>query len=125
MAAVRIFSAYCETSFTVTASNASLHDEDMDRGPGTLRRLNLRLYQDPAHPTSTMPGFAPVTSARYRTTGLKSLRGLGVLNIEFGQFRQSAVTKRVRVQFRAEAFNVGNRPHFNNPGMNISHTSAA
>ena len=35
-------------------------------------------------------------------------------------FRTFAVTSAVGVQFRAEAFNVTNTPHFNNPNGNVN-----
>ena len=64
--------------------------------------------------------FAPVTAVRYGTSGLNILRGPGVVNMDMGLFREFSATERVKVQFRAEAFNVGNTPHYNNPGTNVS-----
>jgi hypothetical protein len=40
--------------------------------------------------------------------------------MDLGLFRQFSVTEKVKIQFRAEAFNAGNTPHFNNPGTNVS-----
>lgn len=116
-----LFSAYSGTPFTVTASNASLNapteTQTADQVLSNVRILGGtgpgQSYFDPA-------AFAPVTTARYGTSGLNILRGPGVLNMDLGLFREFVVTERLRVQFRAEAFNVGNTPHFNNPGTNIS-----
>ena len=35
-------------------------------------------------------------------------------------FRRFAITERVSMQFRAEAFNVSNTPHFANPASGIA-----
>jgi len=64
--------------------------------------------------------FAPVTQPRLGTAGFNSLRGPGLVNWDFGAFREFSVTERWRVQFRAEAFNLTNTPHFANPGNNVS-----
>ena len=37
-----------------------------------------------------------------------------------GLFRRFQPTEKVSVQFRAEAFNISNTPHFNNPNSNIA-----
>lgn len=64
--------------------------------------------------------FVPVTAARFGNAGFNSLRGPGSANWDFGLFREFAATERVRIQFRAEAFNASNTPHFSNPGANVS-----
>ncbi|MEJ5370082.1 MAG: hypothetical protein WHT08_17370, partial [Bryobacteraceae bacterium] len=42
------------------------------------------------------------------------------VNLDMGLFRQFRISERVNLQFRAEAFNVSNTPHFANPSGNIS-----
>src|SRR5262249_2389279 len=64
--------------------------------------------------------FAPVTAARFGTAGFNLLRGPGLNNWDFGLFREFHATERFRVQFRGEAFNFSNTPHFANPGANVS-----
>src|SRR5262249_55086637 len=60
--------------------------------------------------------FAPVTDARFGTVGFNTLRGPRYSNWDFGLFRDFRVTERYHVQFRAEAFNFTNTPHFGTPG---------
>ena len=116
-----LFAAYSGTPFSVTASGASLN------APGSTQRADLvkptvaklggigptSAYFDPL-------AFASVTDARFGTAGFDLLRGPGLVNVDLGLFREFRVTERVRVQFRAEAFNFTNTPHFNNPGGNVS-----
>jgi hypothetical protein len=64
--------------------------------------------------------FVPVTEARFGTAGYRSLRGPGLVNWDFGVHRQFQLTERFRLQFRMEAFNFSNTPHFANPNGNVS-----
>ena len=57
---------------------------------------------------------------RFGTCGSNILRGPGLINMDMGIFRKFQVSERVDVQFRSEAFNVTNTPHFNNPNSNIA-----
>src|SRR5437588_18160 len=64
--------------------------------------------------------FAPITGVRFGNAGFNSLRGPGIANWDIGLFREFAATERFKIQFRAEAFNASNTPHFSNPGANVS-----
>jgi hypothetical protein len=64
--------------------------------------------------------FAPVTEPRFGTAGYNILRGPGMVNLDLGVFRRFDVSERVQLEFRAEAFNATNTPHFDNPSNNIS-----
>ena len=70
-------------------------------GPGT-----------PFYPQSS---FADVSGPRFGTSGFNALRGPGTVNWDFGLFREFSITERMKLQFRAEAFNFTNTPHFQNP----------
>ena len=63
--------------------------------------------------------FRSVTDVRYGNRELNILRGPGVVNLDLGLFREFRV-RDLQIQFRAEAFNATNTPHFNNPGSNVS-----
>ena len=116
-----ILSFLSGTPFSVSASGTSL---DL---PGSAQRAdqvkgNVQItggtgrgqsYFDPL-------AFVPVTAARFGNAGFNSLRGPGVANWDIGLFREFAVRERVKIQFRAEAFNGTNTPHFSNPGANVS-----
>jgi hypothetical protein len=107
--------------FTVTASGASLNlpgsTQTADQVNPTVAKLGGvgpgQSFFDPF-------AFTQVTQARFGTAGFNILRGPGIVNCDFGLFREFAVRERWRIQFRAEAFNFTNTPHFSNPGANVS-----
>ena len=74
--------------------------------------------------------FGPVTDStgrvgevRFGTAGFNIMRGPRYSNLDLGLFREFKITERFTAQFRAEAFNFTNTPHFGNPGTNRSSMS--
>ncbi|MEJ7709908.1 MAG: hypothetical protein WKF84_08625 [Pyrinomonadaceae bacterium] len=70
--------------------------------------------------------FAPVTTARFGTTGRNAFRGPGYGNIDLSLFRSfplSFISESSSLQFRAEAFNITNTPRFGNPNANVSNSN--
>ncbi|MBI1895480.1 MAG: TonB-dependent receptor [Acidobacteria bacterium] len=116
-----LFSASSGTPFNVTSSGTSLD------APGNTQRADLvkskveipggagrgQSYFDPF-------AFIPVTEPRFGTAGFRILRGPGLVNLDLGVFREFPLGERLRMQFRADAFNLTNTPHFANPGANVS-----
>ena len=116
-----VFSSYSGSPFTVSASSSSLN------APGSSQRADqvkakvailgnigsAGSYFDPL-------AFAPVTQARFGTSGFNTMRGPGVNNIDMSVFRDFKITERFTLQFRAEALNLTNTPHFSNPSANVS-----
>ncbi len=111
-----IFSRYSGTPFTVEASGASLD------APGNTQRA------DQVKPSVNILGghgrgqsyfdpfaFATVTEPRFGTAGFNIVRGPGATNLDLGLFREFRISERWSLQFRAEAFNFTNTPHFANP----------
>ena len=43
-----------------------------------------------------------------------------IVNLDTSLFRTMKISERFALQFRAEAFNVTNTPHFNNPSANVN-----
>ena len=119
-----ILSLYTGTPFTVTASATSLN------APGNSQVAD-QVKSQVAMPEGVGMGaswfdptaFASVTAARFGNAGLNILRGPGVANLDLGLFRSFHLAERWNLQFRAEAFNATNTPHFNNPAANVSNTT--
>ena len=119
-----VFGAYSGTPFTVTASGSSLNapgnNQTADQVLPEVRKLggvgpNVAYY-DPL-------AFRAVSEVRFGTAGRNILRGPGVVNFDYGIFRTFSLSEHVRLQFKAEAFNLTNTPHFSNPGANASNMS--
>jgi hypothetical protein len=109
------------TPFSVSASGTSLNL------PGSTQRAdqilpNAQIYggigatQAYFNPLA----FAPVTAVRFGNAGYYSMRAPGVANWDCSLFRQFEVSDRLKVQFRAEALNLSNTPHFAAPGSSVS-----
>ncbi|PYU95533.1 MAG: hypothetical protein DMG08_04770 [Acidobacteria bacterium] len=59
--------------------------------------------------------FARVTEVRFGNVGRNTMSGPGVVNMDLSLFRTFKLTEKLGMQFRAEAFNLSNTPHFGNP----------
>jgi hypothetical protein len=117
-----IFNHYSGTPYTISAAASSCNC------PGNSQVADLvnpnvsqvgsgvggQAYFDPL-------AYAPVTGARFGTSGFNQLRGPGNTNLDLSVFRTFRITERFQTQVRAEAMNATNTPHFANPsGTNVS-----
>lgn len=59
--------------------------------------------------------FAQPSAGTFGNLGKGTLRGPGLFNWDMGMSKNFAFTERCRLQFRAEFFNVFNRPQLNDP----------
>ena len=111
-----IFSAIAGQPFQLTASGAILNAVDQTQTPdqvGPARKLG---GIGPGNPFYDPSAFAPVTATGvYGNVGRNSLRGPGSVNFDFSLFRTFRIVERVELQFRADAANLFNTPHFLNP----------
>lgn len=117
-----VFSSFSGQPFSVTASgdslNAPRNSQRADLVPGCKpKKLGL---VGPGMPFYDWSCFKPVTEPRFGTAGFNILRGPGLVNLDLGLFRRFDLTERWKLEFRAEAFNATNTPHFSNPSNNIS-----
>jgi hypothetical protein len=118
---VTLFSAFSGNPFTVSSSGTSLNaprnSQRADQVKPEVRKLG---GTGPGQAFYDWTAFAPVTEPRFGTAGFNTLRGPGLVNLDLGVFRRFSITERAHVEFRAEAFNATNTPHFSNPSGNIS-----
>ncbi len=118
-----IFSAYSGTPFTVNSSGASLNAPGNGQVADQVKpEVNKLGGIGTGSPFFDPTAFRPVTEVRFGNSGRNSLRGPGAGNLDIGLFRSFRLTESAEMQFRAEAFNFTNTPHFNNPNANASDT---
>ncbi|MBI3469925.1 MAG: TonB-dependent receptor, partial [Candidatus Solibacter usitatus] len=113
-----LVAAYTGTPFTVGSDSSSLNapgnTQRADLVKPNVRKLGMRdSWFDPL-------AFATVTEPRFGTSGFNIVRAPGLVNVDASVFRDFRLTERFSAQFRAEAFNITNTPHFGGPGTNVS-----
>ena len=59
--------------------------------------------------------FQIQTPIRFGTAGRSTVTGPVIQNLDFGLFKNTAITERIQTQFRAEFFNVANHPQWMPP----------
>lgn len=108
--------------FSISASSGSLNagsgtNQRADQVKGNVAILggigSSQPYFDPT-------AFAGVTAVRFGTAGFDTLYGPHIINLDSSLFRSFAVKERMNLQFRMEALNTTNTPHFANPSTNVS-----
>ncbi|HEU0140522.1 MAG TPA: TonB-dependent receptor [Bryobacteraceae bacterium] len=114
-----IFSAVQGRPFTVAASAGSLdapgNSQTADQVKPEVEKIgSLAQFYD------RTSFAAPTGAARFGTTGRNLLRGPGIVNLDLSLFRNFNLTERYILQFRAEAANLSNTPHFGNPSNNVN-----
>jgi hypothetical protein len=68
--------------------------------------------------------FAPNALGTFGTAPRNLLRGPGLVGLDTALMKNFRVRERAGLQFRAEFFNLPNRPNFGNPSANLNSTSS-
>ena len=115
------FSAYSGLPFTVTASGASLNaPNNTQTADQILPTVALLGGIGPGNPYYDPNAYAPVTAVRFGTSGRNTLRAPAIFNTNLSLFRTFPIKERLKLQFRAESYNLSNTPHFAAPNANVS-----
>ena len=67
--------------------------------------------------------LVPTGIYRYGNAGRNLLHGPGLVNMDFSFFRNIPLKERLKLQFRAEMFNLLNHPNFGNPSSTFNTSS--
>jgi len=117
-------SLYSGTPFSVSASGTSLNTPGITQRAdvvGSVSTAGLLSAGNPAFFNTA--AFADPVGVAIGTAGYDLLRGPGVFNVNASLFRSFQVTERLKLDFRAEALNVTNALHYNNPNGSVDSTS--
>ena len=109
-----IFSAISGQPFSLTSS-ATLNAVGQTQTPnqvGPVKRLGGVGTGQPFYDPSA---FGDPAINTYGTVGRNTLLGPGSVNLDFSLFRTFKFAERIDLQFRVDAANLFNSPHFNNP----------
>jgi hypothetical protein len=102
------------TPFSITASGnpgatrANLVGKIVTHPGNITNYVDASAFAVPAAPAGIY--LAPGTAGR------DIVRGPGFSNMDFALFKNFPITERVKGQFRVQAYNLTNTPHFGNPG---------
>ena len=116
-----VFSAYTGTPFRVSTPNRL----NMPGSNNTANQISESVTKvgevGPGQVFYDKSAFQQVTEQNvFGNMSYNSLSGPGAVNLDLGLFRAFQVTERFGMQFRAEAFNATNTPHFSNPNGDVS-----
>jgi carboxypeptidase family protein/TonB-dependent receptor-like protein len=116
-----LFAAYSGRPFTLTASGSSLNMPGNQQTPDQVKE-NVEILGnvggDGTYFDTT--AFKRVTEVRFGNVGRNTMRGPGLANLDLSLFRTFKLSPQTNLQFRAEAFNATNTPHFSNPNGNVN-----
>jgi len=116
-------SSYISESYAicaVTQSDGTVEQKPYPTGPF--------LFPSSSSPTICDSGVAVVSPGGFYiapgTAGRDILRGPGSSNMDLALFKNFAITEGVKGQFRLQAYNLTNTPHFANPDGDLNHGPA-
>ncbi len=117
-------SAYTGTPFTVGASgsllNAPNNTQTADQVNTSVTRLGNtgpgQLYYDTT-------AFAQPTGVRFGSSGRDILRNPGSFNTNLDVTRYFQIKERLKLQFRAQFFNLANSSHFGGVSTSVTSTT--
>jgi hypothetical protein len=120
-----VVSAFTGTPFTVSAPAGALNAPDNTQ-TANLLTPSAQFLGDigPGHYWYNPANFAPVTTPlTFGNTGRNIFTVPGVINSDLDVTRDFPIRERFRLQFRAEAFNFTNTPHFAGPSTSVTSTT--
>jgi hypothetical protein len=115
-----IFVHYSGSPFSVSGPSTSLNSPgNTQRADQVKATVDILGGTGPGQSWFDPLSFAPVTAVRFGTAGYETLRGPATTNLDLSVFRTFRIREALDLQFRTEAYNLSNTPHFSNPNANV------
>jgi len=117
-----LFAAYTGKPFNITGSTTPLNSNGVNTQRPDLVNPDVAILGGigPGQKYFDTAAFAAVTTARIGTAGYDILRGPGARNLDASLTREFGVSERIKLQVRADGYNVTNTPHFAAPNGSIT-----
>jgi len=116
-----VFASFQGRPFTVSANAASVNAPGSIQTADQVKPVVEKLGGvGPGQLFFDRTAFAAVNEVRFGTSGRNLMRGPGVVSMDLGVFRKFPLSERFVLEFRTEAHNLSNTPHFNNPASNVN-----
>jgi hypothetical protein len=117
-----IFRLATGTPFTASADATSCNCPGNGQFADAISPVTYLSGIGPGQPWFSTASFAAPGPNRFGTVGRNTIRGPRLTNYDLSIFRIFSITERVKLEYRAEFYNLTNTPHFANPSG--SQTSA-
>jgi outer membrane receptor protein involved in Fe transport len=115
-----IFRFATGTPFTASADATSCNCPGNNNFADALAPVTYLGGIGPGQPWFSTSSFAAPGPNRFGSAGRNTIRGPKLRNYDLSIFRTFAITERVRLEYRAEFYNLTNTPNFANPSGNSS-----
>jgi len=103
------------TPFTASADATSCNCPGNSQFADAIAPVTYPGGIGPGQPWFSTSSFAPPAPNRFGTAGRNTIRGPRLRNYDLSIFRIFRMTERLRLEYRAEFYNLTNTPHFSNP----------
>ena len=103
----------------INTGNAPVRPDRLADGKLENPTINQWFNPDAFRLVSCANSSLPET-CHYGNSGIGIIEGPGFKNVDFSTFKNFGITERVKLQFRAEFFNLFNTPQFNVPNRTLN-----
>lgn len=108
------------TPFTASADATSCNCPGNGNFADALTPVKILGGVGPGQPWFTTSSFGVPQPNAFGNAGRNTVRGPRLSNYDFSVFRNFPVTEKIKLEYRAEFYNLSNTPHFSNPNGSVT-----